>query len=929
MKIDLLNMEKIINVNKLQQVTSPKIFSNNKTFHPDGILSNEIFGISKSDRRGRFGYMDLAQKFLHPHVYEKVLKRTFLAITNIVTGQKKFIVQNGVISENENGWTGLSALYKHWNEIDWKKLGSSNERNITLLSTVPKDLIFVDKFLLIPPAYRDIMIGADGAAADNISEINSIYTKIINAIDLLKSGGLFSNIQFSTQAKVQELLSAIYEFFKKTISKKSGLIRNYLLGKNTSFASRVVISAPQYNYNRYEDGMLDINSTLTPISVCCSCYYPFIVAWFKNYFTKNIVNNNEVFTTKFLGEQGWEIKDPETQFNEKYVKKLVNNYMINPDERFNLIKVTIKNKKTNETKDVTLRLKGKKILPNNAEEVLNRDLTVTDLLYIACVDVAEKRYIYISRYPIGIDKSLRFFKNKVNSTIKKIHLVYNGKDYPFYPDIDLSIPKDQVGIQFIDTQIYANPHQKIMSGDYDGDQIQCKAFWSDEANAEIDKLVKSKKLCIDAEGKPTYTIEGALTDALFALTREVGGRDLTPEEQKAFLTRDIKDYTLDFLTSTFAKCANSKDRIGNHKTRFVPSDRMTVPANYFYANQPAIKTTLGRFIFNKFVLATSGVIEKTKFYETTFIQNEIGKIMEITGIMLVNDVITKDQFDEFVNRIICLGGWLSGMITGTISLGTLKPNPKIEAKKEELLKKYEKEVAAGDKVIIKQIENELVDYAKEVLKDDDMGMMVYNSGQINFSNNYKNNFIAKGMIYDSIDKKYKFIRSSLSDGINVEEIPNMTNGTVHIEYTKTIKIADSGYMGKRLMALLQMMQAGEPGSDCGSKNYIPILVSKRNKFDMLQTYIKGEGDNLVLLTPENIDNYIGKVILARSPMACLSPDKICNKCLGEFFYKMDIENLGTWASTINYRFLTYNLKLKHDATIKLTELNPDNIIESF
>ena len=216
MKIDLLNMDKVINVNKLQQVTSPKIFSNNKTFHPDGILSNEIFGISKSDRRGRFGFIDLGQKFLHPHVYEKVLKRTFLAITNIVTGQKKFSIQNGLISENENGWTGLNALYQHWNEIDWRKLNSSNERNITLLSTVPKDLLFVDKFLLIPPAYRDIMIGTDGSGADNTSEINSIYTKIINAIDLLKSGGLFAKIQFSTQAKVQELLSAIYEFFKKS-----------------------------------------------------------------------------------------------------------------------------------------------------------------------------------------------------------------------------------------------------------------------------------------------------------------------------------------------------------------------------------------------------------------------------------------------------------------------------------------------------------------------------------------------------------------------------------------------------------------------------------------------------------------------------------------------------------------------------------------
>lgn len=927
MKIDLLNMDKIINVNKLKQVTSPKIYANNKTFHPDGILSNEIFGISKSDRRGQFGYISLGQYFLHPHVYEKVLKRTFLAITHIVTGQKKFLVQNGSILENENGWTGLNELYKHWNEIDWHKLNSSNERNIHLLSNVPRELIFVDKFLLVPPAFRDIIIGDTVSKSDDTSKINGIYTKIINAVDLLQSGGLFAKIQYSTQAKIQELLSMIYEFFKKSISKKTGLIRNYLLGKNTTYASRVVISAPQYNYNRYEDGMLDINTTLTPISVCCSCYYPFIVAWFKNYFIKNIINNDQKLVSKELGE-GWEIKDPETQFNEKFVKKLVNNFMINPDERFKIITVTCKNK-NGDTKEVGLKLTGKKILENNVEEVLDRPMTVTDLLYLACVDVAEKRYVYISRYPIGIDKSLRFFKNRINSTIKKIKLIYNGKEYPYYPDIDLSLPKDKIANQFIDTQIYANPHHKIMSGDYDGDQVQVKAFWSDEANAEVDKLIKGKKLCIDAEGKPTYVIEGENTDALFALTREFGGRDLTTEEQQKFLDLDIKEYTLNFFTTIFAKRANSKDRIGNHKTMHVPSDRMTVPANYFYKGQPAIKTTLGRFLFNKFILATSGLIEHTKFYEKTLIQSEIGKLMEISGIMLVNDKITKDQFDEFVNRTVCLGGWLAGILNGSLTLETLKPNPKVEAKKDELLKKYAKEIEAGDKVIIKQVENELVDYAKEVLKDDDMGMMYYNSGQINFSNNYKNNFIAKGMVFDAIDKKYKFIRSSYSDGVNVEEIPNMTNGTVHVEYTKTIKIADSGYMGKRIMSLLQMMQADEPGTDCGSKNYIPIIVSKRNKFDVLFSYIKGEKEGeLILLTEDNIDKYVGKIILARSPMACLSPTKICNKCLGELFYKMDIENLGTWAATINYRFLTYNLKLKHDATIKLTELNPDNIIES-
>ena len=50
MKVQILDIERLIEVNNLKEVTSKNLFSNKMLFDPDGILSNEIFGISKSDR---------------------------------------------------------------------------------------------------------------------------------------------------------------------------------------------------------------------------------------------------------------------------------------------------------------------------------------------------------------------------------------------------------------------------------------------------------------------------------------------------------------------------------------------------------------------------------------------------------------------------------------------------------------------------------------------------------------------------------------------------------------------------------------------------------------------------------------------------------------------------------------------------------------
>jgi len=459
MKIDLLDIERLIKVNKLQEVTSPQLFSNKATYDPQGILSNDIFGISKGDRRGTFAYIDLKMPFLHPHIYGTVVKGLFRNITNLISGQKRYSIENGLLIQDENGWTGLRNLYEHWDEIKWDKLKSTNDRSLTLLRNIRKDQVFITKQIVCPPAYRDVMLAGTVDSSDHVNELNDLYVKLIRAVSLLSQSGLFARTQYSTQAKVQDTLLEITNYFREQISRKRGVIRKYLIGKSVEYGTRSVISAFPYNKETIQENMVDIDHTALPIAQCCSTFYPFIEAWLKNFFIREIINDPNLVTfydEKSNKEVVAKLKEPEVQFSEKTIKKLINDYIFNPDNRFKLIKVEaeVPGTKDDKTFMAVILLKGKKLLPNNIQTTLNRAMTVTDILYLACVDVCEKRHCMVTRYPVGTDKGIFMNKIRVQSTNKHVKLIFNGKEYPFYPDIDFKIEHDKVGVQFVDTAVF-------------------------------------------------------------------------------------------------------------------------------------------------------------------------------------------------------------------------------------------------------------------------------------------------------------------------------------------------------------------------------------------------------------------------------------------------------------------------------------------
>jgi hypothetical protein len=114
-----------------------------------------------------------------------------------------------------------------------------------------------------------------------------------------------------------------------------------------------------------------------------------------------------------------------------------------------------------------------------------------------------------------------------------------------------------------------------------------------------------------------------------------------------------------------------------------------------------------------------------------------------------------------------------------------------------------------------------------------------------------------------------------------------------------------------MLALLQSEQLDpNPDSDCGTEVTIPLTVSKKVKPYVLYRYINDNGKK-VLITIENVDNYLDKTIRLYSPQCCLQ-HKICGKCAGRVFHNMKVTNVGLLTTPITQKLLNLKLKSKHD-----------------
>lgn len=543
-KIDQLDQNKFIKVNELQPVTNPVMFNAGNGATSDGLLSNEIFGITQAERSGIFSYINLGEKFIQPYYYKIWLKIDRNLRGCIYETQNFKIDSDGYLVQDDNGSTGINFLIKNVDKLKFKKT-KKDELLKALLDGKSKGLLFTDKFVVVPPFFRDVNTNSDGRLG--VGEINKLYVNLMNNVKALNSSNDYGlELAGGIRGKIQDTMMEIFNWFTlgesivggehtgSGIFKKFGIQRRSVMSKTSDYSARLVLSASNLNANSQKDLMVDLDYSAIPLSAVCVIAYPFIVYYLRNYFN-NEFGGKEIYFTDTSKGSYITLDNIQVEFSDERIDKEINEFVHGYSNRFKPIKIPNK-----EGKNITLRLKSYNITEdeyiNGKREtgsIMDRPMTWVDILFRAAVEVTKDKMCIISRYPIDSYFNQLYTKIHVSSTIKTENIVINNTFYKWYPYIREEDIDSDTSNKFIDTCQIANPYCPLMGADYDGDQVTVKMAYSIEANKELQDYVKTNAQFITLSGNNGRVAGNEAIQAMYSLT-------VVLPEDKPKLTDNIK-----------------------------------------------------------------------------------------------------------------------------------------------------------------------------------------------------------------------------------------------------------------------------------------------------------------------------------------------------------------------------------------------------
>jgi len=156
-------------------------------------------------------------------------------------------------------------------------------------------------------------------------------------------------------------------------------------------------------------------------------------------------------------------------------------------------------------------------------------------------------------------------------------------------------------------------------------------------------------------------------------------------------------------------------------------------------------------------------------------------------------------------------------------------------------------------------------------------------------------FLAKGFITDITNKIIaEPILSSFIEGLTPKEFLLMTKASRKGSADRSIRTSEPGDLTRKLIFALNPVELDPNLESCGTNQFLEVTLTDKNKNLFIYRYIHDNGKD-VLLTHDNIDNYVGQTVKLYSPIFCKSR-KICRKCYGEYDRYLKSPYIGMIAS---------------------------------
>ena len=524
------DVDAFVKANNLKEVTDPIHFIRDGEPNPNGLLSNEIFGITKDERANTYAYIDLGGWFLNPLAYI-IWSRMDQRIKEIVHGTKKFIIDGkGDFVEDANGKNGVKFLKDNIDKIKIRTTESrKRDKNIRYIEKY-KHKIFMSKLIVLPAYYRDVNTSGGNVG---VGILNKYYATLLTNVKSLKETADYGiSMSEAISGRIQEIIVQIYNCICGTsgaetdgigLSKKQGLVRTAVMSKTSDYGTRLIITSPELKVETVDDMMVTVDYSALPLSSAVINFKPFVLFNVKRFFENEFGGGVKHQVMDEKGNITYEtVKDPLLEFSEEVINKELDRFVHGYSNRLKPVLVPLEN-----GKKAYMIFKGHKVTGEQVAKgdvygessLINRRLTWCDVFYMASCEAARGRHVLVTRFPI--DSMYSQYPTKVRiSTIRNTEKVYiNGEYYPFYPKITDNMIGKNTSNMFIDTLQPSNLLIKIMLGDYDGDQVSVKGVFTNEANDELEKYVNSKAMYVGVNGVNVRTSSNEAVMSLFSLTK--------------------------------------------------------------------------------------------------------------------------------------------------------------------------------------------------------------------------------------------------------------------------------------------------------------------------------------------------------------------------------------------------------------------------
>ena len=546
LRLGILDIERFVKVNECKPITNPRAFVKDGIPSDDGLLSNTIFGITKEERAGIYAYIDLHGWFIDPSCY-KSWYRIDRNIKALIHGTSNFsITEKGELIVDPNGKTGIEFLRKNINKINFRS-NQSIKRNINVdYLEKNRDKMFIQKFLVIPPYYRDKNTGNNKSIG--LGGINKLYSDLIIATNaLLTTQDFMFDASDAMNGRVQEIMLNIYNWFcglnnstisnvesNTGISGKTGILRRANMSKTSNYATRLVISASELKVEKPYMMKATIDKSVIPLAACMVEFKDFVTFHTRRFFD-NEFSGKQTYPvyTKDNKLEYLELDSPEIYFSDDRIKEEMERFVHGYNNRFVPIEIPLKN--TTNTYYMRfvgrfgeLNDKGESVV---TESIYQRRLTWCDIFFIATVEATRNKKVLITRFPIDKYTNQIATGIVVSSTKDTEYMYFNNTFYQYYPKIRDEDINTNTSNKFVDTCNLSNVFLSGMGGDYDGDQITCKGVYTEEANKELDEFINSKQNFIDFANKASKESTGDVIQSIYNFTKIIDDSKITKSIQ--------------------------------------------------------------------------------------------------------------------------------------------------------------------------------------------------------------------------------------------------------------------------------------------------------------------------------------------------------------------------------------------------------------